>query len=233
LLAIDLKNQKVLWHTDQVDLGNIYQAENRTLAIGNHGQSLYLVEKNFISKWRLMNGERSGKLIENTGNVKFLQSSRDGSLLVAGFSDNTFSIWSTSTDKLITHFTVPSEISCLAISPNNKKIALLDFYNRKFIVCDLIGDVHKEFPVRVPYASTAAYRLCWSPDGRQIAANIDTYPSCIVFYDAETWKPLARWQCGAVGSRSLFAFDSRGILFEYMDGTLTSLDVNSIKSLAQ
>jgi hypothetical protein len=233
LLAVDLQNQKILWHTDQVDSGNIYEADNRTLAIGNHGQSLFVAEKNSIGKWRLADGTKLATLTENSPRVKLLQSSRDGSLLIAGFADNSFTVWNTATDQPVFHFTVSNEMTCFAISPDNKKIALTGFGQRKIVVYDLRNNSQEEFPLRTPYASISAYSLCWSPDGKKVAAYIDTYPSCVIIYDAVSWKPIARWQCGAIGTRSLFAFDFKGILFEYMDGTLISLDVNSIKELPQ
>lgn len=232
MFAVDWKNQKVLWQNDQMAFGNLFHAEGKTLALDNRGQSLYLANGNSIEHWNWADGTKLGTLATNDPGIKFLQTSWNGGFLIAGFADNSFTIWNTDTDEPVSHFIEPGGADCMAISPDGKQIALNSFGQNKLVVYDWQRGERKEFPLRTPNASSSAYSMCFSPDGKRLAAEINTYPSSVIIYEASSWKPIADWPCGAVGSRSILGFDKKGKLFQLMDGEINSLDVKALKGLA-
>jgi hypothetical protein len=73
--------------------------------------------------------------------------------------------------------------------------------------------------------------LCWSPDGKHLAACVNTYPWTVIIYETDTFKPISNWPCGAIGSYPIFAFNKNGELFQMMDGVIHSLDVKKLKAL--
>lgn len=233
MFAVDWQNQKLLWHTDQIAWGNTYHADEKTMAIGNQGQSIFIAEANSIERWNLADGTKLGTLATNDTGIKFLKTSWDGRFLVAGFGDNSFVIWKTDKDEPVLHFTEPTGVDCIAISPDGQKIVLNTFGRRKLTVYDWQPGERKEFPLRTPYASSSAGSMCWSPDGKRLAAFVDTYPSAVIIYDSVTLKPIANWPCGAIGSHSIFAFNKAGILFQMMDGKINSLDITKLRALGE
>lgn len=231
LFAVDWQNQKLLWHTNEIAWGNTYHANGKTLAVGNNGRSLFIAEANSVERWNLVDGAKLGVLATNSTGIKFLQTSLDGSLLVAGYGDNSFTAWATDKDAPVFQFTEPAGASCIGVSPDGQKIVLNAFRQRKFVVYDWKLGERKEFPLRTPYASSSAYSMCWSPDGKRLAAHVDTYPSSIIIYETTTWKPIAQWKCGAIGSNSEFVFNKEGNLFQVMDGEISCLRVARLKEL--
>jgi len=120
LFAVDWRNQKLLWETDHF-WGNTYHADEKTMAIGNQDQSLFVAELNSIEHRSLANGTKIGTLVTNNTAIKFLKTSWDGKVLVGGFADNSFTIWKTDKDKPVANFTEPDGANCIAISPDGKK----------------------------------------------------------------------------------------------------------------
>jgi len=200
------------------------------MAIGNQGQSLFIVEANSVERWNLADGTKLGTLATNETGIKFLKTSGDGRFLVAGFGDNSFTVWKADKDEPISHFTEQAGADCMAISADGQKIVMTAFGQRKLVLYDWQRGERREFPLRVPYASFSAYSMCWSPDGKRLAAYIDTYPSTVIIYDSVNFKPVANWPCGAIGSHSIFGFNKEGRLFEMMDGGINSLDVTKLKA---
>jgi WD40 repeat protein len=231
VFAVDWKTQSLIWNRTQIQLGNLYQASHRTTAIGDHGKSLFIVQANSIQRWNASDGQEMTILMTNASGIKLMQTSQDGGLLLAGFGDNSFVVWRTDRDTPEFRFTETNEASCAAISPDNQRIVINGFGWRKLIVYDWQRSKREEFPLRTPYASSSAYALYWSPNGNRLAAYIDTYPSSVVIYETTSWKPIANWPCGAIGSGSEFVFNSDGILFQLMDGQVESLDVTSLKPI--
>lgn len=231
MFAVDWQNQKLLWHADQMAWGNLYHAWGKTLAVDNEGKSLFVAVANSIERWNLVSGTKLGTLSTNNTGIKFLQTSFDGRFLIAGFGDNSFTIWNTDKDEPVYQFTEPAGADCMGISADGQRIALNSFGQSKLVIYDWQRGERKEFPLRRPYASNSAYSLCWSPDGQQLAAFVDTYPCNIIIYDTTFFKPIANWPCGAIGSTSIFAFNKEGRLFQMMDGVINSLDVTKLKPL--
>jgi WD40 repeat protein len=232
LFAVDWQNQKLLWQKSQTAWGNTYRAGGRTLAVGNGGHSLFVAEGNSIHRFKLADGTKLGTIATNGAGIKFLQTSWNGGLLVAGFGDNSFTIWETEKDLPACHFSEPAEVTCIAISPDNQRIVLSGFGQKTLVVHTWQRGERREFRLRTPYASASACSLCWSPDGRCLAADVDTYPSSVIIYETATWKPIADWPCGAVGSGSEYVFTKKGRLFQLIDGAVNCLDVNVLKAPA-
>lgn len=233
LFAVDWENRKVLWQNNQMAFGNLYHAEGKTLALDNRGQSLYLANGGSIEHWNWANGTKLRTLATNNPSIKFLQTSWNDGFLIAGFADGSFTIWNTDKDEPISHFIEPGGADCMAISPDGKQIVLNSFGQRKLVVYDWQHSERKEFPLRTPYGSLSALSMCWSPDGKRLAAKIDS-PSfySVIIYDADSWKPIADWPSGFVGSSSILAFSKNGRLFQLMSGEINSLDVIALKGLA-
>jgi hypothetical protein len=227
LFAVDWQNQKLLWQINQMAWGNTYRAGGRTLAVGNRGQSLFIAEGYLIERLNLADGTKLGTLATNATGTRFLQTSWNGGLLVAGFGDNSFTIWETDKDVPVFRFTEPG-VTCMAISPDNQKIVSYAFGQRKLVVHTWQRGQRNEFPLRTPYASSSAYSMCWSPDGKRLGANIDTYPSSVIIYDTIAWKPIAEWPCGEIGSSSEYVFNKEGRLFQLIDGEVNCLDVKAL-----
>ena len=231
MFAVDWQDQKLLWQNNNMQWGNMYRRSGRNLAVGNHGQSLFIFEADSIERWNLVEGTKLGTLATNNTGIKFLQTSFDGRFLIAGFGDNSFTIWKTDQDEPVAHFTEPAGADCMAMSADGQRIALNSFGQNKLVVCDWQRGGRKEFALRTPYASNSACSLCWSPDGERLAAFVDTYPCNIIIYDTTFFKPIANWPCGAIGSTSIFGFNKEGRLFQMMDGVINSLDVTKLKPL--
>jgi WD40 repeat protein len=110
---------------------------------------------------------------------------------------------------------------------------LNSFGQRKLVVYDWQHSERKEFPLRTPYGSMSALSMCWSPDGKRLAAKVDSASSfySVIIYDTDSWKPIADWPSGFVGSSSVLAFSKNGRLFQLMGGEINSLDVTALKGL--
>ena len=71
----------------------------------------------------------------------------------------------------------------------------------------------------------------WSPDGKRLAAYVDTYPASIIVYETKSWKPLAQWCCGQIGAHSEFVVTKDGKLLQLMEGQISSLDLDTISTI--
>jgi WD40 repeat protein len=231
--AVKRKTQELLWHRDRMQWGNTYHAAQHTLAMGKDGKSLFAVEANRIERWSVANGTKLSTLATNGSGIKILQTSRDGTVLLAGFGDDSFTVWRTDQEEPASHFVEAEGTRCAAISPDGQTIVLNAFGQKKLVVHDWTRGKRRELPLRTPYASSSAYGLWWSPDSKKLAAYIDTYPATLILYETASWKPIANWPCGAIGSSSEFAFTKDGVLFQLMDGQVNSLDARKVKSLAE
>jgi hypothetical protein len=232
-IAMKWKTQEVLWKHDQMRWGNLYHANNRTLAIGNAGKSIFIVESNSIERWNVADGRRVSALVTNDSGIKIMQPSPDGRLLFAAFGDDSFAIWKTEQDEMVFHSAKPDGIDCAAMSPDNQRIVMTSFGSKKLIVYDWQHGRRKEFPLRTPYPSGSAGALFWSPDGTKLAAYIDSDPATVIVYETTLWRPIANWPCGASGSRSLFGFNKAGVLFQMIDGEVNLLEVNRVKAIIE
>jgi hypothetical protein len=239
-LAVDWRAEKILWQTNSlVDVGRS-ACLNTELAIGgDKGQFLYVGAAHKIERWDIYSGKCLGSLDTNHEAVSFLETSRDGKILVVGFLDNpqiggciqppnSISIWKSGEDIPSAHMDWSGPAG-IGISPDGRRIALSIFEQQKLFLWNWQKGITNEVFLRVPYGSSAhAAAMLWSPDKTKFAAYVDTYPSSIVVYDALNWKPLAHWECGQVMSEAKFDFANDGTLVELRDHDLTELDMKQL-----
>lgn len=233
VVEADWKTQAVRWTRQPVDLGNTYGASHRLLAIGDAGKSLFVAQSRSIERWNFADGKYVSTLASNASGVKLLQSSPNGGILLAGFGDNSFLLWETESDVPAFRFNESDDTTCAAISPDNQRIVLNGFGWRQLVVYDWPKGKREVVPLRLPYASTSTYGIFWSPDGDKVAMYVDTYPASVIVYESTHWRPVVQWPCGAIGTGAEFVFNKNGILFEFIDGAIQSLDVRGLKVNAE
>ena len=234
--AMDLKSRKLLWSAGSLEHEGRY---NKHLVIGgDKGQFLFAAGAHTLERWDLVTGQKLAVLASNQPTIKLLTTSRDGRVLLAGFNDDSglgssaasFAVWEADKDEPARHFVEPA-ISGSGISADGRLIALSTFGRRDLVLYDWRAERRQEVPLRVPYAAGSAYSMFWSPDGKRLAAYVDTYPASIVVYETTTWKPLAQWRCGEIMAHSEFGFDNSGTLLHLRDHDLSRLDVATLRSV--
>ena len=236
LFGVDWKAQKLLWQAAALDHRHYY---GKSIAIGDKGKTLYTAGAHVIDRWNLADGQKLGSLGTNELIVKFLRTSRDGSVLVAGFgkinqSATSFALWESGKDEPVFRFSNPSTYGAsVGISTDGQMLALNHWPDNKLEVWDWRKGKKTVVPLRVPYAAHSAYSLLWSPDGKHLAAYVDTYHhGSIVVYETMNWKPLAHWPCAQMGSSSDFFFYKDGSLLQMHGAEIDALNVTSLKGLA-
>ena len=233
LCAFDWQKKTALWETGQAEVGNTYAADEKTFAVGNQGRALYLREANRIEHWDTATGAKVATLITNESNLKYLQSSRDGKYLTAGFGDDTFVVWRTDTDELLNSFKEPAGTTGLAFSPDGRRLALCTANPRgNLVIWDLPGKVRNESAMRLPDGSFAASSLYWSPDGKWLAARVETYPASIVIYETGGWKPVAQWHGEPNPSWSRFGFRNDGVFLQLRGHEILGLELTKSQAPA-
>jgi len=234
LFVVDGKTSKLLWQAGPLDHDNFY---GTTLAIGDKGRTLYSSGAHIVERWDLLSGRKLATLCTNELIVKFLKVSLDGSTLVAGFgnfnaSATSFAIWESGQDQPAVRFSSPNGAS-VGISPDGQTLVLCHRGEKELELWNWRKGEKVRVPLRVPYASGSAYSMHWSPNGKRLAAYIDTYPASIIVYDTKNWKPLAQWCCGQIMSHSEFFVKQDGKLLQLMGGQINSLDLIATKSAAE
>jgi hypothetical protein len=233
LYVADWKSGKILWQAGALDHDNYH---GKCIAIGDKGRTLYTAGAHIVERWDLLSGRKLGSLGTNELIVKFLKVSQDGSTLVAGFgsfnaSATSFGIWESGKDESAVRFSSLHGAS-VGISPDGQTLVLCHWPERKLEIWNWRSGSKTQVPLRVPYASGSAYSMHWSPDGKRLAAYVDTYPASIIVYETASWKPLAQWCCGQIGGHSEFVVRRDGKLLQLMGGQINSLDLTAIKSVA-
>jgi len=241
IFAIDWKAEKILWKGDPLARLGEAPRLNQKIAIGGEkGRFLFVAGAGTIERLDLATGKILGVLATNQPTIKFLKTSRDGRILVAGFDDSTFmdtmsaslTVWNAGSDEPVAHVVEPGR-SGVAISPDGRRIALSVFGQKGLKLWNWQDGTTAEVPLRTPYASSQAYEMHWSPDGTKFAAYVDTYPASIVIYNARNWKPLAHWKCGQVMSDAKFDFEKNGEFVELRDHDITGLDTTGLQALGE
>jgi hypothetical protein len=234
IYAYDWQRKDLVWEHNQVDVGNTYEAGDKLFAVGNHGRSLFVSLATGVEHWDLATGTKVATLATNQTGVKFLRTSGDGNILVVGFGDNSFIVWKADKDEPVFEFTEPESLAGTAVSPDGRKILLSTRENHgRWILWDWQMKTRDEFPLRLPRASLSAPFLYWSPDGKWLAANVDTYPYSIVIYETATWKPVAHWPCGKIMSAARFGFRNDGVFLELMDHDILGLGLTKSEGAAE
>lgn len=237
VLAVDWKTKKILWEGIPLAQSGKVSILNQQIAIGgDNGQFLFIAGAGRVERWNLATGKKLGVLATNQPTIKFLMTSRDGKVLLAGFDNRPFgdamsvlfTIWNVGNDEPAAHITEPNGAG-VGISSDGRRISLSVFGQRYLKIWNWQNGTVMEAPLRTPYASFQAYEMHWSPDNSKVAAYINTYPESIVIYNALNWKPLAQWKCGQVMSEARFDFEKNGEFLELRDHDITGLNLASLK----
>ena len=232
LCGVDLRTGKLLWQAGPLDSDDY---NGKLLAVGNKGRSLFTAGAHNIERWDIETGQRLALLATNSMIVQFLSTSHDGSILLAGAgrfnsSPSLFTLWDTSKNEPVLEF-AELNLSGISISPDGRQIAFSVFGRKTLYIYDWRAGHIREVPLRCPYAASSAYALYWSPDGKLLAANVNTYQNAIVIYDTTAWKPLAQWDCGALGPPLSYVFTKSGLLVQLRGAELDGLDTTGLKAL--
>lgn len=232
LYAVDWKNEKLLWKAGALEHEGY---SGKHLAIGGKGQTLYAAGAHTIERWNLLSGQRLGVLIAKDLNldnvVRFLRTSRNGNVLVAGFGNfnqrpNSFAVWESGKDEPALKFE-ETEGAGADLSPDGEWIALSRFGRENLVLFRWRTGERKEVPLR---NSRSCYRVLWSPDGKRLAAYTDsTYPASVLIYDTGNWKPIGHWECGQIGQGSEFSFGKDGTLYQIRNNELNALDIPRLR----
>ncbi|MFZ1074011.1 MAG: WD40 repeat domain-containing protein [Verrucomicrobiia bacterium] len=235
--AVNWKAERILWETNPLVDPASGGCLTKKIAIGgDKGQFLFVATAHKVERWDLLTGKRLATLDTNHLTIQFLETSRDGKILVAGFNDNnplvggcitaptSISVWKSDEDAPSSHIETQN-FTGIGISPDGRRIALSIFGQKNLLLWNWQKGMTNEIPFRTPYASFHADAMFWSPDKTRFAAYVDTYPASIVIYDALNWKPLAHWKCGQAMSDAKFDFANDGEFVELRDHDLTGLDM--------
>jgi WD40 repeat protein len=235
LYCVDWHKEKVLWKADALEHEGYY---GKHLAIGDNGRTLFAAGAHTVERWDLASGEKHAVLIANEPNgdgiVRFLQASRNGRVVIAGFGlhynrrPQSFAVWDVRRNEAALKFE-EEEGAYADLSPDGEWIALSRFGREDLELFKWRTGERKEVRLR---NSQVDYSVYWSPDEKRLAAYVDTYPASILIYDTTSWKPIACWNCGRIGQGSEFIFGQNGILYQIRGNEINALDVSSLRRLA-
>jgi len=234
LCAADRKSGKILWKTGALEHEGYL---GKHLIIGDNGRTLFAAGAHTIERWDLLSGQNHAVLLANEANmdgvVRFLKTSRNGRILIAGFGlrgnqrPQSFAVWEVG--KNAPAFKFEEKDGAYAdLSPDGELIALSRFGTEKLVLFKWRTGERREVVLRT---SNGFYSVLWSPDEKRLAAYVDTYPASVVIYDTSSWKPIAQWQCGKIGFGSEFSFGSDGLLYQIRNNELNALDVPQLKMI--
>jgi hypothetical protein len=236
LYAVDWKNKTLKWSINRIERAGGWILNKRILVAGEKSQYLFTITTNehFIDRRDLQSGEKlgvlGGDIPTSEGDVGILKVSKNGKVLVAGFGSyrpKTFAVWEVGKDVSAAKFTEP-EGAYADISPDGEQIGLSRFGSENLVLFKWRTGERREVRLRNSQSINSVY---WSPDGKRLAAYVDTYPPSIIIYDTTSWKPIAQWGCGRIGQSSEFSFGKGGTLYQILDNEINALDVTSLKRL--
>ena len=235
LYAVDWKNQKLLWQSGPLEHEGGYHGMH--LVIADNGRALFAAGAHTIKRWELASGKMEAVLVSNPPNydgaVSFLKTSLNGKVLIAGFGlhgnqrPRSFAVWEVDKNEPVLRFNEPEGANA-DLSPDGQQIALSRFGRGDLELFKWRTGERVEIPLRNSPGTWAVY---WSPDGKRLAAYVDTYPSSIIIYDTMTWKPIAHWDCGRIGHGSEFMFTKDGTLLQIRENEINALDVSYLKRI--
>ncbi|HEX3857416.1 MAG TPA: hypothetical protein VHY30_08980 [Verrucomicrobiae bacterium] len=236
LYVVDWKSKVLKWSDTHIDRAGGWILNKRILVAGDKSQYLFAIksDEHLIHRLNLLTGEELGVLGNDIpageGDVGILKVSNNGKILVAGFGSyrpKTFAVWEVGKDEPVAKFTEPDG-AYADVSPDGELIALCRFGSENLVLYRWRSGERKEVHLRNSQSVNAVY---WSPDGKRLAAYVDTYPASIIIYDATSWKPIAHWNCGRIGESSEFYFGCDGLLYQIRKNELNALDVPKLNSI--
>jgi hypothetical protein len=235
LYSIDSHKNALQWKAGPLEHEGYY---GKHLITGDGGKTLFAAGAHKIERWDFVSGSNHAVLVDNpptaAGIVRFLNTSRDGKVLLAGFGllgnqrPAAFAVWNTTNDTPALEFT-EKEGADANLSPDGEWISLSQFANESLILFRWRTGERKEVQLR---NSRWTYSVRWTPDQKKLAAHVDTYPSSVIVYDTTSWKPIAQWNCGRIGERSEFILNPQGVLYQVREHEINALNISALKSVA-
>jgi hypothetical protein len=231
--CVDWKNEKLLWKTEALEHEGY---TGKHIAIGGNGRIFFAAGAHTVERWELLSGQQHSVLMTNESNldnlVRLLKTSRNGKVVIVGVGNYnlrpaTFAVWEAGKNEPALKFVEPEGANA-DLSPDGEWIALSRFGTEKLVLFKWRTGERREVHLRNSQSVDSVY---WSPDGKRLAAYVDTYPASIILYDTTSWKPIAQWNCGKIGQGSDFSFGSDGILYQIRNNELNALDVPRLKNL--
>ena len=235
LCAVDWKNEKLLWKAEALEHEGYF---GKHIAIGDNGRTLFAAGAHTVGRWDLLSGRQHAVLMTNKSDldnlVRLLKTSRNGKVVVAGVGNynlrpSIFAVWEADKNEPALKFG-EQEGADADLSPDGEWIALSRFGRENLVLFKWRTGERKEIRLR---NSQGTYSVYWSPDGRRLAAYVDTYPASIIIYDTTSWKPIAEWDCGRIGQGSEFCFGKDGTLYQIRNNELNALDVPRLNNLTR
>jgi WD40 repeat protein len=232
LCAVDWKKGKILWETNELEHEGYY---GKHLVIGDNGKTLFTAGAHTIERWDLMSGEHHAFLFTNKMNahgvVRFLKTSRNGKVLIAGFGlpngagPLSFAVWEVGKNEPALQ-SEEKDGASVDISPDGDWLALSKFGTKNLWLLKWRTGEKKEVALQAPDSITS---VLWSPDGKRLAAYVDSWPASIIVYETNNWKPIAHWKCPYPGIYYEFFFGSDETLYQIRGNELNAVDISQLK----
>ena len=233
LCAVDWKNGKILWQTNRLENEGY---DGKHIVIGDNGKALFTAGAHTVERWDLLSGEHHAVLSTNEaraqGVVRFLKISSNGKVLVAGFGlpnwsgPLSFAVWETGKNEPAFK-SEEKDGESVDVSPNGEWLAISKFGTTSLTLFKWRTGEKKEVPLQAP---NYFYSVLWSPDGKYLAAHVNSWPESIIVYETDNWKPVAHWECPRPGPYYEYVFGSSGNLYQILGGELKDFDISKMKS---
>jgi len=229
LCAVDWKKGRILWETNRLEHEGY---DGKHIVIGDNGKTLFTAGAHTVERWDLLSGEHHAVLIKNEINanedIRFLKISSDGEVLIAGFGypngigHLSFVVWDVGKNQPAFKSEEKDGMS-VDVSPNGDWLAIAKFGARNLSLLKWRTGEKKEVVLQAPNSITS---VLWSPDGKRLAAYVDSWPASLIIYETANWKPIARLKCPYPdGIHYEFFFGGDGTLYQIRGNELKVLDV--------
>jgi WD40 repeat protein len=233
LSVVDWKKGKILWETNALEHEGYY---GKHLVIGENGKTLFTAGAHVVERWDLLSGEHHAVLftsdINAHGDIRFLKISSNGKVLTAGFGlpngtgPLSFVVWEVGKNEPAFK-SEEKDGKCVGVSPDGDWLAISKFGTKKLWLLKWRTGEKKEVALQ---ASNTITSVLWSPDGKRLAAYVDSWPASVMVYETTNWKLVARLKCPYPdGIYYEFFFGSDETLYQIRGNELNAFDFSRPK----
>ena len=234
LLVVDWKNQKLLWETNELEHEGY---GGKHIVIGDDGKTLFTAGAHTVERWDLLSGEHHAVLIKNELNaqndIRFLKISSNGKVLIAGFGlpnwsgPLSFVVWETGKNEPAFK-SEAKDAESVDVSPDGDWLAISKFGTTNLTLFKWRTGEKKEVPLQTP---NYFYSVLWSPDGKHLAAHVNSWPESIIVFETDNWKPVARLKCPYPdGIYYEYFFGTDEILYQIRGNELNAFNISKMKN---